>query len=84
MKTLLIILAIALSGCTTITYETKPDGTFKGTLRTVLKSVDGVYIETDDIVVKVDKTHTGDPIKTANDILDVASRVAKFPKPESE
>ena len=79
MKTLLlIVLCVVFQGCTSIGLEKRDDGYLKLTVTTWFKSIDGFEAIRDkdgNVQVKFDKTHTGDPIKAANDVLDLAGRM---------
>lgn len=67
---ILVLMAMFLSGCVVATYHadaTSED--FK--ITSVFKSVDGLYAEKGNgkFSLKVDKTHTRDPVENALDLI---------------
>ena len=84
MKTLLIILlAVALSGCVTAQYNADATSeNFKMT--SFFKSVDGLYTEKGNgqFSMKIDKTHTQDPMGNMLKIMEMMYGIKPVNPPE--
>jgi len=79
MKYLTLILILLLQGCVNISYS---DGEETLRVSTFFKSLDGFDAEREGFKLKFDKSHTVNPIEAANDVLDLAGRIALTANPE--
>ena len=73
MKTLLLAMALVLlTGCVSITYDVTKDQTEHLEVKTLFKSLDGLWSErdADGFSIIIDKTYTHDPMRGIMELME--------------
>ena len=68
MRTLLIVMLALLAGCSSVRYSNTEIGE-EMSVKTMFKSLDGLYAERDGFTIGIDATHTQDPLGNAVELL---------------
>lgn len=78
MKTLLLAMTLVLlTGCATITYDVTKDQTEHLEVKTLFKSLDGLWSErdADGFSIIIDKTYTHDPMRGVTEFLETVDKL---------
>jgi len=70
-RIMIVLIALMMSGCVSIEYHNS-DGVEDLTVKTFLKSLDGLAAERDenDFGIIIDKTYTNDPMRGIMDLME--------------